>query len=159
MKKQGRVTFVVGLAGSGKSWLIKRLRADWVCEEGFMMPHLHERNHRELVRRLLRNQHCVISELQFMNRYTRIGYEQRLWQEAGILEVRWIFFAKNLRAANANCRRRRSKPGDPGGKGHIAQNKRWAPYYKLPAKWPDFWETRSFGPTEVRKIFQPKRRR
>lgn len=132
MMARGSVTFVVGLAGSGKSHFIGRQRFQWVCEEGFMAAGLSEANHRELVRRLRRGERCAVSELQLLNRYVRDGYIARLRRSVPTVRVRWVFFENNLGAANRNCRRRKGKPGDPGGKGHCSQNRNWSPYYYIP---------------------------
>ncbi len=151
LKEQPRLTIVVGLAGSGKSWFIKnRVRADWSCDEGFMAARQHTRNHRELVKRLRRGEHCCISELQLLNRYVQEGYQARLFREVEYLRIRWIFFENNLAAANHNCRVRRNKPGDPGGKGHIRLNRGHSPYYFVPKKMVDYFH--EWEETEVLKI-------
>lgn len=128
------VTFVLGLAGSGKSHYIAGLGADWVCEEGFMSASGHEANHRELVRRLRRGETCAVSELQMLSRYVRAGYEARLKRNAPGARIRRVFFENNLNAANRNCRLRKNKPDDIGGKGHIKINNDNSPYYYIPPR-------------------------
>jgi hypothetical protein len=130
--RRGTVVFVVGLAGSGKSHYIERLRPDWACDEGFMAAGLHEANHRKLVRMLRMGKLCAVAELQLLNRYVRPGYAQRLKRNVPSARVRWVFFENNLSAANRNCRLRKNKPMDRGGKAHIRLNEARSPYYYVP---------------------------
>lgn len=134
MQRRGVVTFVLGLAGSGKSHYISRHDFDWVCEEGFMVANQHEANYRELVRRLRRGQRCAVAELQLLGRYTRSGFVARLRRSVPRARVRFVFFENNLAVANRNCRLRKNKPGDPLGKGHRGINERHSPYYYVPPR-------------------------
>jgi len=134
MDRRGLVTFVVGLAGSGKTHYVTTRRFDWVCDEGFMAAGQSEKNHRELVRRLRRGERCAVAELQLLNRYVQSGYIQRLRRDVPGARVRWVFFEPDLSAANWNCRHRKNKSGDRGGKGHMRQNESHAPYYYIPPR-------------------------
>ena len=131
----GVVTFVCGLAGSGKSWFIDSvLKPDWACHEGFMAVGRHEANHRKLVRRLRRGDACAVSELQLMKRYVRDGYMLRLRRAVPDARVRWVFFENRPSKANRNCALRKNKPRDRGGRSHVRMNDGWSPYYEIPAR-------------------------
>lgn len=143
----GHVTFIVGLAGSGKSHLMNSGRFDFACHDGFMAVGAHESAHRNLVRLLRAGKRCAVAELQLMRRYTRDGYLLRLRRAVPGVRVRWVFFENDIAAASHNCRLRRNKPGDPSGKKHVAMNESWTHWYELPAR------------VRPRKIFRARRRK
>src|SRR5687767_12920010 len=74
----GIVTFILGLAGSGKSWLVDRLTVDKAFEEQFAADGEHEQHHADLLARLNRGEHCVVSELKFLNAKERDAYVAKL---------------------------------------------------------------------------------
>lgn len=117
------VSFIVGLAGSGKSSLLNNLVYDVVFEEGFWLDEEHyERHHAQLVRFLFEGKHCIVVERRFMGATERTSYEAKLKNDVPHLQVNWFFFEKNLENANHNCRSRPPKPMDPTGEAHVAQN-------------------------------------
>lgn len=139
------MTFIVGLAGSGKSSLLSQLVYDVVFEENFWVSDDdHARNHGDLLKFLGKNYHCVIVERRFMEEHRRAGYEQRLMNEVSNLQVNWIFFENDPDAADYNCRSRPPKEGDYLGDDHVSQNHRDTSIYVIPEngvtirirKWP-----------------------
>ncbi len=117
------VTFIVGLAGSGKSSLLNSLVYDEVFEERFWLDdETLEKHHKEIIRFLRENKHCIVTERRFMYQEARAEYTHRLREDMPSLQINWLFFEKNLEAANHNCQSRTNKPEDPNGAGHIQQN-------------------------------------
>ena len=129
----GTVTFVLGLAGSGKSWLVSRLKVDRAFEEGFDAPESREQFHAELLARLRAGQHCTVSEVAFLAPARRDEYVSRLTHDLnGNVRINWVCFDNNLAAADYNCRERANKLDDPGGLRHMAINQLATRQYVIP---------------------------
>ena len=130
----GKVTFVVGFAGSGKSWLIdNEIKPDRAFHESFAAPGEHDRHHSELVACLRRGKRCAVSELQTVGPEWRAWYEQKLRAVLPDVEIQWIYFEHDIETANHNCRRvRPDKLGDPTGEGHVAINRSIERRYVIP---------------------------
>lgn len=127
------VTFIVGLAGSGKSSLLAQMVYDVVFEENFWLSDEdHRRNHIDLIWFLKKQFHCVVVERRFMVEQRRAEYEQRLKEEVPEIQVNWLFFENDNSSAEYNCRSRQSKPGDAVGDAHIEQNQRDTLIYEVP---------------------------
>lgn len=128
----GTVTFVLGLAGSGKSCFVSQLKVDKAFEEGFMGSE-HETHHADLVERLKRGEHCAVSELQLLHPKTRDAYVKRLTEElGGKVHLNWVCFENDVAKANSNCRTRPNKSRDSGGEGHVRINEYWTKKYVIP---------------------------
>ena len=135
MRKLGTVTFVLGLAGSGKTHLIQWMKHDWMVEEDFFTPTWFDIKHAELVKHLQNGNNCVVSELQLLTESVRDAYVARLTYDVGdpTPSINWICFENNLEVANHNCRRRTNKPSGRGSpEQHVQQNNAFAPAYTIP---------------------------
>jgi hypothetical protein len=127
------VTFVLGLAGSGKSHYVANLVANKRFEENFATEGCHDAFHADLVDRLLRGEHCTVSELQYLDPELRDEYVRKLRAAIGeSLTINWICFDNDLATANSNCSTRLAKDWDPTGDGHIAINNAWTNRYVSP---------------------------
>lgn len=125
---------VLGLCGSGKSYVIERMGVDHLIEEGFCMDGLHAEHHRQLVEWLRAGKHVALSEIQFLVPSIRDAYIAHLMQQTkGGFTLDYLCFENDLPSANWNCRHRGNRPGDPGGRGHIELNERHSPFYGPPA--------------------------
>lgn len=127
------VTFIVGLAGSGKTRLLKNLVYDAVMDDDFWFSdEAKSENHAALLALLKDGKHCVIAERQFMFASRRDEYEKQLKADFPDVQVNWLFFENDLESANHNCESRSPKRGDIGGTSHIDQNKNDSPCYNIP---------------------------
>src|SRR5262245_54976611 len=82
------VTFILGLCGSGKTWMAGRIRADIRFDEGFLQD---ESQQKELVESLAAGRDAVVVEIGFCDERNR---QRILASLAGLpaLRVRWICF-------------------------------------------------------------------
>lgn len=121
------VTFILGLCGSGKSWLLnEHLAAHKGPHDGFLSDPKHVSKLRVA---LLAGQDAAVVEIALCRFDAR---EQLLAQIADIpnLHVRWICFENDLERANKNCSERRGHSGDP--EEHLRINAWLSPLYSYP---------------------------
>jgi hypothetical protein len=121
------VTFVLGLCGSGKSWLAENLRnetgAEWFDEP------IGRNTESDIVQCLQDGRDCVVEELFYCCEYYR---SQMLARLRGIAnpEIRFVCFDNALESANRNVERRTNK-GEI--QKHLELNRRVSPFYTFPA--------------------------
>ena len=128
---QGNLVLVLGLAGSGKSHLIRLLRQDFCIEEGFALAE--QTNINLLKAALSEGKHCIVSERKYRSSQQRSIFLEAVRQGLPVPPaIHFICFENDLAAANHNCRHRGNKARDPGGKEHIAQNNADAIDYEIP---------------------------
>jgi hypothetical protein len=123
-----QVTFILGLCGSGKTYLSQQLRKETGAEvfenvlaDGSRLP--------ALVECLREGKDCIVDEVRFCLPAYR---EQILQYLSGItgLAMHWICYENDLESANWNVMHRKDK-GDP--EGHLDINLRMHPHYEYPA--------------------------
>jgi len=121
------VTIILGLCGSGKTYLAEKLTA----ETGAMLFEnlLSDASNFPGVLECLRNgKDCIIDEVQFCIPANQSALTQMFSEFAG-LTVKWICYENDIESANWNVLLRKNK-GDP--EGHLDINRRLAPLYKYP---------------------------
>jgi hypothetical protein len=134
-----KVTFLLGLAGSGKSHLAKELKRTTNAEvlEGVLGEH-NPLGINELVVRLLEGKDCVVEEISlcFSEKRDRVVHHLQLSVPA--IEIEWICFANNFQDAEWNIRHRKNKADIEN---HLFINKQVSPRYSYPegAKIREIW--------------------
>jgi hypothetical protein len=123
-----QVTFILGLCGSGKTYLAAQLKKESGAEvfenllsDGSNLP--------ALVERLRVGRDCIVDEVRFCLPTYRDQIVQYLSQITNI-KMRWICYENDLESANWNVIHRRNK-GDP--EGHLDINLRLHSQYEYPA--------------------------
>ena len=109
-----KVTFVIGLSGSGKTYLSEHLKRETGAEV-FTNLLADDSSLNALVESLHAGKECIIDEVRFS-------------QIAGV-DMRWICYENDLETANWNVIHRTNK-GDP--EGHLDLNLRLHPHYTYP---------------------------
>lgn len=121
VKKRGKVIILVGLPGSGKSYLIKALKkkASGLVSDDFMKdaalnspinrePSITDsRHYHRLISDLRDGKECVISDIILCDALFRIQLDMALKIDAPTCTVKWEFFENNPEACVKNVRRRR----------------------------------------------------
>jgi hypothetical protein len=123
-----KLTFIVGLSGSGKTYLSEHLQRETGAE--LFANLLADDNGLDFLMEALRHgKECIVDEVRFCLPAYREQIVQSLAQIAD-LEVRWICYENDLETANWNVIHRTNK-GDP--EGHLDINLRLHPHYTYPA--------------------------
>lgn len=121
------VTFLVGLCGSGKSYLagelIRTEGGHWFDDVagGSKYPQVREA--------LLNGINCIVEEVGLCRRADR-EEALRLLSDIPELRIRWVYFENDLESANHNVRARSNK-GDV--ELHLGYNATLYPTYEIPA--------------------------
>lgn len=100
------VTFILGLCGSGKSWIANRMSADIKFDEGFWLADRRGANMSALRAALNGGGNALVVEVAFCQEDAR----QEVRAELSVIpdvEVRWICIENALAVANENCQRRK----------------------------------------------------
>jgi len=126
----GTLTIVIGLCGSGKSWLLKRLAKTHpkarIFDEGVADRGKWQKRgiikRKTIARCLRRGQDVFASDLWCGYAPSRKIVLKHLRQLVPNLCIVWLYFENNIRAANNNCRLRKNKRD---AKGHIKINRKW----------------------------------
>jgi len=123
-----KITFILGLSGSGKTYLSERLKKETGAEV-FTNLLSDDSSLTALVESLRDGKDCIVDEVRFCLAAYR---EQILKSLAQItsLDMRWICYENDLETANWNVIHRTNK-GDP--EGHLDINLRLHPHYTYPA--------------------------
>ena len=124
------VTFVVGLCGSGKTWLAERIIATRKFDEGFLLPQNRFRQLQELIQALRTGQDCVVVEIGFCRDENRQPMIQDLHSHVPNANIRWLCIENNLSRANKNCHEREGHLGDP--EKQVTINEGLSPHYTYP---------------------------
>jgi hypothetical protein len=122
-----KVIFILGLCGSGKTYLSEQLREqtgaevfDNLLADGSGLP--------ALIQCLKDGKDCIVDEVRLCLPTYRDGIMKHLSQITG-LETHWICYENDLESANWNVMHRKNK-GDP--EGHLEINLRLHPHYDHP---------------------------
>ena len=123
-----KVTFILGLSGSGKTYLSERLKRE-TGSQVFTDLLSDDSRLAALIERLRAGQDCIVDEVRFCLPTYREQIVQSLAQIAD-LDIHWICYENDLDKANWNVIHRTNK-GDP--EGHLDINLRLHPHYTYPA--------------------------
>jgi len=125
-----KVTFLLGLAGSGKSHLAEDLKIKTGAKvfEGIAAPERPECLP-SMVRCPTDGEDCVVEEIACCHPDYREQVVTYLRSRVPSVEIEWICFENDLESANWNVRNRKNK-GDV--EGHLAINQRRHSLYKYP---------------------------
>ena len=123
-----KITFILGLSGSGKTYLSERLKKETGAEI-FTNLLANDSGLTALVESLQDGKDCIVDEVRFCLPAYRAQILQSLAQITG-LDMRWICYENDLETANWNVIHRTNK-GDP--EGHLDINLRLHPHYTYPA--------------------------
>lgn len=123
-----KITFILGLSGSGKTYLSERLK-DETGAAVFTNLLADDSGLNALIKSLRDGQDCIVDEVRFCLPDYREQILKSLSQITGLV-MRWICYENNLETANWNVIHRTNK-GDP--EGHLDLNLRLHPHYTYPA--------------------------
>ena len=123
-----KITFILGLSGSGKTYLSERLKKETGAEV-FTNLLADESGLTALIESLRDGKDCIVDEVRFCLPAYREQILQSLSQITS-LDMRWICYENDLETANWNVIHRTNK-GDP--EGHLDINLRLHPHYTYPA--------------------------
>jgi len=120
----GKLTLVLGLAGSGKSHYFENHLSGY--------NRLFDGNYAELLGLLRSGKYCVLTELKYMNPANRDPFVESVQHAVPRVTIEYVCFENNLEIANSNCRVRSNKPNDPLGTAHIQNNTIASQVYRYP---------------------------
>ena len=123
-----KLTFILGLSGSGKTYLSERLKKETGAEV-FTNLLADESGLTSLIAFLRDGKDCIVDEVRFCLPAYREQILQSLSQITS-LDMRWICYENDLETANWNVIHRTNK-GDP--EGHLDLNLRLHAHYTYPA--------------------------
>jgi GTPase SAR1 family protein len=123
-----KITFILGLSGSGKTYLSERLKKETGAEV-FNNLLADASGLNALIESLRDGKDCIVDEVRFCLPAYREQILQSLSQITS-LDMRWICYENDLETANWNVIHRTNK-GDP--EGHLDINLRLHPHYTYPA--------------------------
>jgi hypothetical protein len=110
------VTFILGLCGSGKTWLADRIIAGAKFDEGFLNENP---QHEALVAALRSGKDCIGIEIGYCHAGPRKQIVSEVTKAVPDVGINWLCIENDLYRANKNCRERTNK-GDP--EGHVNIN-------------------------------------
>jgi hypothetical protein len=143
--KISKVTIILGLCGSGKTWhadrLIREGKALKKFDENFLSRDFPGQPE-ELVQELRSGNDCVVVEIAFCLAPDREAFLTWLKAEVPDVVVEWLCIENDLEKANKNCRARPGKDAEE----HIAINLKVSPNYKYPDNAPEPIPVFEIGP-------------
>jgi len=128
----GRVTFVLGLAGSGKSHLAAEIcgRSGAKYFEGLYGPGKNQATKAAMLLHVAAGKDCVVEEIAYCIPHIRQAIASELVAAVPGIEIEWVCFENDLGSANWNVAHRTNK-GDPAG--HLVINQHFHALYAYPA--------------------------
>ena len=128
MQKTGKLIMIVGMPGSGKTWLIEHvfgiLPGNWIRDDYFATG-----NYEELSEALKRGENGVISDIELCNADRREEIVARLAKDLPEASVEYHCFKNQRERCLANIRRRNRSDGNEAAEkvGRLSRD------YSLPA--------------------------
>ena len=123
-----KITFILGLSGSGKTYLSERLKAETGAKV-FTNLLADDNGLSALIESLRDGKDCIVDEVRFCLPAYREQVLQSLSRIAN-LHMRWICYENDLQTANWNVIHRTNKAD---AEGHLDINLRLHPHYTYPA--------------------------
>ena len=123
-----KVTFLLGLCGSGKSYYARCLKLEHPEKEIFQ-DLIHENAIPRLIQSLSNGTDCIVEEFRYCFQGERDQIVQRLSSIVGI-EIEWFCLENDLESANWNVQHRDDARNIAE---HIDLNCRISPVYEYPA--------------------------
>lgn len=125
-----KVTFLLGLAGSGKSFHAKKLKRETDAEifEGVAGSH-NPGMLLTMVQHLRDGKNCIVEEIAYCHPHAREEILKHLHSQVPNVEIEWICFENNLESANWNVRHRKNKDNPEG---HYKINQHYHCLYQYP---------------------------
>lgn len=120
------VTFILGLCGSGKTWLADRIIADEKFDDSFLKD---QNKHCALIDALGSGKDCIVIEIAYCCEKEREKIICEVTNAVPNVKINWLCIENDLYRANKNCRERTNKD-DP--EGHVRINQRYSPCYTYP---------------------------
>jgi hypothetical protein len=122
-----KVTFVIGLSGSGKTHMVDGMTGVRKIQESFFA------RRDEFFAAIKAGEDCVISERAFLRKENQEEIVREILATAPDTEIEWFCFENNLEKANRNCQRER-KDKQPGSEAaHMRMNEADSRFYNYPA--------------------------
>lgn len=121
-----KVTFILGLCGSGKTFTANKMAGVKKFDEDFIVE---EHQQQELFNAQRGGKDCVVIEVNYCWSEFRDPFVQRLLKEVPGTTIEWIAFENDLATANRNCQLRENK-GDAVR--HMEINGRLSRNYTMP---------------------------
>jgi hypothetical protein len=100
------VTFILGLCGSGKTWLADRIVAARKFDESFLKD---QAQHDALIAVLRSGKDCVVFEIAYCREDARQQIVSELTKAVLNVKINWLCIENDLYRANKNCRERTNK--------------------------------------------------
>jgi hypothetical protein len=124
-----RVTFILGLAGSGKTYLAEKLAKDTGAT--FFEGTEGQRTTKEsMLQHLANGGNCIVEEIAYCLPSGREAVVSELCAAVPNIEIEWICFENNLESANWNVTHRHNKGDVPG---HLRINQCYHELYIYPS--------------------------
>ncbi len=124
-----KVTFIVGLCGSGKSTLVQEMQRAGpvkVFDDGFADS---PAKRRELIENLRLGKECVVADIPYCLEGYRRCIELIIREELPDIEINWIWFENSLAKANQNVLKRQDGRDTEA---LLRINSRVSPQYTIP---------------------------
>ena len=120
------VTFILGLCGSGKTWLADRIVAARKFDEQFLKD---QAQHAALIEALSSGNDSVVVEIAYCREDARQEIVSEITGAVPNVKINWLCIENDLYRANKNCRERANKPDSEG---HIRFNHEVSSSYAYP---------------------------
>lgn len=123
-----KITFLLGLAGSGKSFLAEQLKKE-TGAEFFEGTEGDPTKKQQMLQHLTNGGSCVVEEIAYCLPSGREAIVSTICSLVSDIEIEWICFENDLESANWNVRHRNNKKDVPG---HLRINQCYHGLYIYP---------------------------
>lgn len=127
-----KVTFILGLCGSGKTFLANQLKEETGAEifEGVAGSH-NPSGMSDMLDRLRRGMDCIVEEIAYCCSHSRAAVVNVLRSQVPEVQIEWICFENDLAGANWNVEHR-ADAAKQDIQGHIDINGKYHCVYTYP---------------------------